>query len=111
MDWLDPQNSLSSKIFADKHPNLIPVYKSVFIESESLKIVLITAVWIVKIEGTLEETRVEQCDSAESGSRWWREQRLVMEAGGRRYAGILLAGIYIVILILPAQTCILSLHT
>ena len=48
MDWLDPQNSLSSKIFADKHPNLIPVYyKSVFIESESLKIVLI---WIVKIE-------------------------------------------------------------
>ena len=51
MDWLDPQNSLSSKIFADKHPNLIPVYyKSVFIESESLKIVLITVVWIVKIE-------------------------------------------------------------
>ena len=110
MDWLYPQNSLSSKIFADKHPNLIPVYKSVFIESESLKIVLITVVWIVKIEGTLEERRVEQCDSAESGSRWWREQRLVMEAGGRRYAGILLAGIYIVILILPAQTCILSLH-
>ena len=50
MDWLDPQNSLSSKIFADKHPNFIPVYKSVFIESESLKIVLITVVWIVKIE-------------------------------------------------------------
>ena len=50
MDWLDPQNSLSSKIFADKHPNLIPVNKSVFIESESLKIVLITVVWIVKIE-------------------------------------------------------------
>ena len=44
--------------------------------------------------GTLEERRVEQCDIAESGSRWWREQRLVMEAGGRRYAGILLAGIW-----------------
>ena len=33
-----------------------------------------------------------------------------MEAGGRRYAGILLAGIYIVILILPAQTCIPYYH-